>query len=159
MDGGTNIALTALRSNDSEISDEELSVGRDPAGQTTSRRRRWSVRNILIGLAALVAAGLSAVSWILGPKKNTPYKGAAYECGVAPVGDAHERFPIKFYLVAIVFILFDIEAVFLYPWAVVYKEMLATHANLIFGSMMVFLGILFVGYIYALKKRAFEWKN
>jgi NADH-quinone oxidoreductase subunit A len=57
------------------------------------------------------------------------------------------------------FILFDIEVVFLYPWAVVYKDMLQEHANLIFGSMVTFLGILFVGYIYAVKKRAFDWKS
>jgi NADH-quinone oxidoreductase subunit A len=61
--------------------------------------------------------------------------------------------------VAMLFILFDIEVVFMYPWAVVYKEMLATHANLIFGSMLSFLGVLFIGYIYALKKGAFDWKS
>jgi NADH-quinone oxidoreductase subunit A len=57
------------------------------------------------------------------------------------------------------FILFDIEVVFLYPWAVVYRDLLKTHANLVFGSMVSFLAILFVGYIYAVKKRAFDWKN
>jgi len=66
---------------------------------------------------------------------------------------------VRFYLVAMLFILFDIEVVFLYPWAVVYKEMLLDHANLILGSMVSFLGILFVGYIYALKKGAFDWKS
>ena len=76
-----------------------------------------------------------------------------------PIGEGSSRLSVKFYLVAMLFILFDIEVVFLYPWAVVYKEMLAQNANLIFGSMMSFLAILFVGYIYALKKRAFDWKN
>jgi NADH-quinone oxidoreductase subunit A len=66
---------------------------------------------------------------------------------------------VKFYLVAMLFILFDIEVVFLFPWAVIYKDMLATHATLIFGSMISFLGILFVGYIYAVKKKAFDWKH
>jgi NADH-quinone oxidoreductase subunit A len=66
---------------------------------------------------------------------------------------------VKFYLVAMLFILFDIEVVFLYPWAVVYKEMLRENANLIFGSMITFLGILLVGYIYALKKGAFDWQS
>jgi NADH-quinone oxidoreductase subunit A len=66
---------------------------------------------------------------------------------------------VKFYLVAMLFILFDIEVVFLYPWAVVYRQMLVENAALIFGSMLSFLGILFVGYIYALKKEAFDWKH
>ena len=76
-----------------------------------------------------------------------------------PIGDGSSRLSVKFYLVAMLFILFDIEVVFLFPWAGVYKEMLVHNANLIFGSMMTFLAILFVGYIYALKKRAFDWKN
>lgn len=86
--------------------------------------------------------------------KNTPY-----ECGMLPIGDGSSRLSVKFYLVAMLFILFDIEVVFMYPWAVVYRDMLKTDANLILGSMVSFLGILFVGYIYALKKKAFEWKS
>ena len=76
-----------------------------------------------------------------------------------PQGEGNTRLSVKFYLVAMLFILFDIEVVFLYPWAVVYRDMLKENANLILGSMLSFLGILFVGYIYALKKRAFDWKN
>jgi NADH-quinone oxidoreductase subunit A len=78
-----------------------------------------------------------------------------------PIGEGSARLSVKFYLVAMLFILFDIEVVFLYPWAVVYKDMLANAAtsNLIFGSMISFLGILSVGYIYAVKKRAFDWKS
>jgi NADH-quinone oxidoreductase subunit A len=76
-----------------------------------------------------------------------------------PVGSGTPRFAVKFYLVAMLFILFDIEVVFLYPWAVVYREMLASNAALIFGSMLSFMGILFVGYLYALKKGAFDWKS
>ena len=75
-----------------------------------------------------------------------------------PVGQGSSRLSVRFYLVAMLFILFDIEVVFLYPWAVVYRDMLREHANLIFGSMVSFLGILFVGYLYALKKGAFDWK-
>ena len=86
--------------------------------------------------------------------KNTPY-----ECGMVPIGEGNTRFSIRFYLVAMLFILFDIEVVFLYPWAVVYREMLKENANLIFGAMVSFLGVLFVGYIYALKKQAFDWKS
>ena len=86
--------------------------------------------------------------------KDTPY-----ECGMLPIGEGNTRMSVKFYLVAMLLILFDIEVVFLFPWAVVYKQMLEDNANLIFGSMLTFLGILFVGYIYALKKRAFDWRS
>ncbi len=90
----------------------------------------------------------------VGKTKNVPY-----ECGMLPVGEGNTRFSVRFYLVAMLFILFDIEVVFLYPWAVVYREMLKENANLIFGAMVSFLGVLFVGYIYALKKQAFDWKS
>ena len=118
---------------------------------------------ILFLLAAAVgfAAGTLAISVLLGKyAKTSPAKDAAYECGKDPIGGGGSRFSIKFYLVAMLFILFDIEVVFMYPWAVVYKDMLADHAtrNLIFASMFSFLGILFAGYIYALKKDAFNWK-
>jgi NADH-quinone oxidoreductase subunit A len=78
-----------------------------------------------------------------------------------PVGEGNTRMSVKFYLVAMLFILFDIEVVFLYPWAVIYKEMLRVPAmrNSILFSMICFLGVLFVGYLYALKKRAFDWKR
>ena len=116
---------------------------------------------VMLGLGAAFAGGSVLLSQFLGPRKPTPEKSAPYECGVPPVGDARERQSVKFYLVAMLFILFDIEVVFLYPWAVVYKEMLADPAtrNLIFFAMISFLGILFVGYLYALKKKAFDWKS
>jgi NADH-quinone oxidoreductase subunit A len=118
---------------------------------------------LLLGLVAIAFSfGLLGISALVGPRgKRPPIKDTAYECGMIPVGEGNTRLSVKFYLVAMLFILFDIEVVFLYPWAVVYKEMLADPAtrNLIFGSMLSFLGILFVGYIYALKKRAFDWKT
>jgi NADH-quinone oxidoreductase subunit A len=115
-------------------------------------------------LLALVAVGfvggMLLMSVLIGVKaRRNPVKDSAYECGVKPVGEGSARFSVKFYLVAMLFILFDIEVVFLYPWAVVYKEMLAENAALIFGSMLSFIGILFVGYFYALKKQAFDWKS
>ena len=76
-----------------------------------------------------------------------------------PIGSGSPRMSVKFYLVAMLFILFDIEVVFLYPWAVVYKDMLRSNGPMILGAMISFIGILFVGYIYALKKRAFDWKS
>ena len=78
---------------------------------------------------------------------------------MVPVGEGTARMSVKFYLVAMLFILFDIEVVFLFPWAVVYRDMLQENANLILGSMLSFLGVLFVGYVYALKRQAFDWKS
>ena len=118
---------------------------------------------LMLGLVALAFAfGTLGLSVLLGKRsKRTPIKDTAYECGMLPVGPGNTRLSVKFYLVAMLFILFDIEVVFLYPWAVIYKEMLKDPAtrNLIFGSMISFIGILFIGYIYALKKKAFDWKS
>jgi NADH-quinone oxidoreductase subunit A len=116
---------------------------------------------LILGLVAVgFAIGMLATSYFLGMRgKRNPMKDTAYECGMLPIGEGSSRLSVKFYLVAMLFILFDIEVVFLYPWAVVYKDMLATHSSMIFGSMISFLGILFIGYIYALKKGAFDWKR
>ena len=111
-------------------------------------------------LAVVFSFGLLILSVVFGKKgKRTPIKDTAYECGMLPIGQGTARLSVEFYLVAMLFILFDIEVVFLYPWAVIYKEMLKTNAPLIFGSMISFLGILFIGYVYAVKKRAFDWKS
>jgi NADH-quinone oxidoreductase subunit A len=111
-------------------------------------------------LAVLFSAFMLIGSVILGKKgKRSRIKDTPYECGMLPVGPGNSRLSVKFYLVAMLFILFDIEVVFLYPWAVIYRQMLKENANLILGSMLSFLGILFVGYIYAVKKRAFDWKS
>jgi NADH-quinone oxidoreductase subunit A len=119
---------------------------------------------ILILLAAAIGFAVSVLflSVLLGKfAKRTRAKDTAYECGANPIGEGSARFSVKFYLVGMLFILFDIEVVFLFPWAVVYRELLADPAtrNLVFGSMISFLVILFVGYLYALKKKAFDWKN
>jgi NADH-quinone oxidoreductase subunit A len=115
---------------------------------------------MLIVLAISFAFGMLILSVVLGKKgRRSGIKDTAYECGMLPIGEGSTRLSVKFYLVAMLFILFDIEVVFLYPWAVVYKQMLVENASMIFGSMISFLVILFVGYIYALKKQAFDWKN
>ena len=109
-------------------------------------------------LLVLVAVGFGLCSLIfsslIGPKKISALKLSPYECGCEPVGTARERFSIKFYMIAMLFILFDIEAVFLYPWAILYKKLG------VFGlvEMGVFIVILFVGYIYVWKKGALEWE-
>ena len=114
---------------------------------------------ILAVVAIAFAFGTLVLSVVLG-KTGRPNrtKDTPYECGMVPQ-EGSTRFSVKFYLVAMLFILFDIEVVFLYPWAVIYRDMLKGHANLIFGSMVSFLAVLFVGYIYALKKGAFDWKS
>ena len=113
---------------------------------------------ILILCAVLLAAAMLIVAAITSQKaRSNSTKDDAYECGMRPLSDAHARFSVKFYLTAMLFILFDIEVVFLYPWAVVYKEMIQDGVA-IFFSMLTFLGILFIGFLYALKKGAFDWK-
>jgi NADH-quinone oxidoreductase subunit A len=118
---------------------------------------------LLLGLVAVAFAGGTLVASVVFGKRGrrNTVKDSAYECGMLPIGEGNSRMSVKFHLVAMLFILFDIEVVFLYPWAVVYREMLASQAtkNLIFMSMVSFLGILFVGYVYAVKKRAFDWKQ
>jgi NADH-quinone oxidoreductase subunit A len=118
---------------------------------------------IPILLQALVAVGFAAgaliISVLLGKSGlRTQTKDSAYECGMVPQGEAQPRFSVKFYLVAMLFILFDLEIVFMYPWAVVYREAVA-HSHGIFWSMLSFVSILMVGYVYALKKGAFDWKK
>ena len=115
---------------------------------------------ILGAVAVLFAVSTLIASVVFGKKgRRSPIKDTAYECGMLPVGEGNARFSVKFYLVAMLFILFDVEVVFLYPWAVVYKQQLAENANLIFGSMMIFLGLFTVGFIYEIKKKAFDWKS
>ena len=99
------------------------------------------------------AAGTIGLSTIIVPRRKNAAKMSAYECGVDPVGDARERFSVKFYLVAVLFILFDIEAVFLYPWAVAFRQ-LGLYGLI---EMVLFILILLVGYVYLLRKRALEW--
>src|SRR5947209_19736341 len=106
-------------------------------------------------LQIIVAIGFAAsallVSVLLGKTGgHTPAKDTAYECGMIPQGEQQPRFSVKFYLVAMLFILFDLEIVFMYPWAVVYKQAIA-HSSMIFCSMLSFVSILMVGYGYPLK--------
>ena len=112
-----------------------------------------------IGIAIGFAVSALLVSVLLGMAGGrTRVKDTAYECGMVPQGEAQPRFSVKFYLVAMLFILFDLEIVFMYPWAVVYKEMIV-ESKLILWSMLSFITILMVGYIYALKKGALDWKK
>lgn len=116
---------------------------------------------LMLGVLAIVFSfGMLIGSVILGKAgRRSKIKDTAYECGMLPIGAGNTRLSVKFYLVAMLFILFDIEVVFLYPWAAVYRDQLQNNAGLILGSMVSFLVILFVGYLYALKKQAFDWKS
>jgi NADH-quinone oxidoreductase subunit A len=116
---------------------------------------------VLLLLIVAVGFAVSAlvVSVLLGKTgRRTPAKDTAYECGMVPQGQAQPRFNVKFYLVAMLFILFDLEIVFMYPWAVIYKEAIA-QSSVIFWSMLSFITILMVGYVYALKKGALDWRK
>jgi NADH-quinone oxidoreductase subunit A len=106
------------------------------------------------------AAGNVLLSQLVGQHKATRTKTMPYECGKDPVGSARERFSVKFYLVAMIFILFDIELIFLIPWAVVFTKFAAGGrdlSNLIYVEMMLFVVLLLVGYVYILKKGLFDW--
>jgi NADH-quinone oxidoreductase subunit A len=106
-------------------------------------------------IAMAVAGGMIGVSRLLGRRVRNPVKDIPYECGITPTGSARERFSVKFFLVAMLFILFDIEAVFLYPWAVVYGEL----KLFAFVEMFVFLVLILCGFFYIWKKGALDWSR
>src|SRR5438067_11326912 len=115
-------------------------------------------------LMFVVAAGFAVtfigLSQLVGQRKRTRTKLMPYECGKDPVGSARERFSVKFYLIAMIFILFDIEVIFLVPWAVVFKTLAGPEyglRNLVYAEMMIFVILLLAGYIYVVKKGAFDW--
>ena len=106
------------------------------------------------------AVGNVLLSQLVGQRKRTKTKLMPYECGKDPVGSARERFSVKFYLIAMIFILFDIEVIFLVPWAAVFRTLAAQSAAMrqfVYLEMMIFIGLLLVGYIYVVKKGAFDW--
>ena len=115
-------------------------------------------------LQVVIAIGFAVVALLVSvalgkTTKRHSVKDTAYECGMLPQGDSQPRFSVEFYLVAMLFILFDIEIVFMYPWATVYREHIALHGSAIFWSMLSFAGILTVGYVYAIMKGALDWKR
>lgn len=106
---------------------------------------------VLATLIALIAIGLGS---LFGPRKNTTAKNIPYESGIVPIGEGTRRMPVRFYLIAVLFILFDIEVIFFLPWAIVFRQLG------LFGlvEMVIFIVILLVGYVYAWKKGALEWE-
>lgn len=109
---------------------------------------------LILILAVLLAGVLLGISYLLGPKRQAIRKLTPYESGVPPVGDARERFTIRYYLIGALFILFDVESIFLFAWAVVFKEL----GMLAFIEIIVFFIVILGGYFYVLKKGALEWR-
>jgi NADH-quinone oxidoreductase subunit A len=120
----------------------------------------WGVLVLLVlGISAV--GGMIVLSFLLGKRaRRTRIKDTPYECGMIPAGEGPRRVSLRFYLVAMLFILFDIEVVFLYPWAVVYREMLVEPGSraLVLGGILPFLALLGVGLLYEIKKRGFDWQ-
>ena len=109
-------------------------------------------------IAGALASGMVLLSWIIGYRRPTRAKLSPYECGMTPIGDARERFSVKFYLVAMLFILFDVEAVFLYPWAVILKDLKAMGQGVFaISEMFVYIAIVLVGFFYVWKKGVLDW--
>jgi NADH-quinone oxidoreductase subunit A len=109
-------------------------------------------------MAGGIAGAILLLSWLIGQRKPTRAKMSPYESGMTPVGDARQRFSVKFYLVAMLFILFDVEAVFIYPWAVILRQLKAVGQGM-FGllEMLVYIGIFLVGFFYVWKKGVLDW--
>ena len=110
---------------------------------------------IFLGLATAIGLGFMLAAFVIAPSKPDPEKVSTYECGFNAFDDARMKFDVRFYLVAILFIIFDLEVAFLFPWAVTLREHLGEFE---FWSMMVFLGVLTIGFIYELKKGALDWE-
>lgn len=111
--------------------------------------------------ALLLGLGMVVASWFVGRHRNTVTKLASYECGIVAVGDARGRFSVRFYLVAVLFILFDVEAVFIMPWAVIYRKLPQITGSPLFGfwEMLVYLGFVAVGLYYIVRKGILNWSH
>jgi NADH-quinone oxidoreductase subunit A len=123
----------------------------------------WQYIPLFMQILAVVLLGLGMVvgSWFVGRHRNTTTKLAAYECGIVATGDARGRFSVRFYLVAVLFILFDVEAVFMMPWAVIYNKLPGITGSWLFGfwEMVVYLGFVAVGLFYITRKGVLDWSR
>jgi NADH-quinone oxidoreductase subunit A len=123
----------------------------------------WNYLPLLIQAIVVVGMGCGMVagSWLIGRHRNTKAKLDAYECGIPVLGDARGRFSVRFYMVAMLFILFDVEAVFMIPWAVIYRRLPALGAGKFFGfwEMILYLGFVLVGLFYIWKKGILDWSS
>lgn len=112
---------------------------------------------LVFTVAAVIAAGMVATSKLFGPQRPNPEKLSTYESGMKPVGSTKDRISVKYYLVAMFFIIFDLEVIFIYPWAVEFKRLYGEIGIPVFITMLIFLIVLELGYLYAYKKGGFEW--
>ncbi len=123
----------------------------------------WQYLPLLMQVTAalLLGIGMITASWFIGRHRNTSVKLSAYECGIEPVGDARGRFSVRFYMVAVLFILFDVEAVFMMPWAIIYRQLPRITGSRLFGfwEMLVYLGFVAVGLYYIVRKRVLNWSQ
>jgi NADH-quinone oxidoreductase subunit A len=123
----------------------------------------WQYLPLLMQIVAvsLLGIGMVTASWFIGRHRNSATKLAAYECGIEAVGDARKRFSVRFYLVAVLFILFDVETVFMMPWAVIYRKLPQITGSRLFGfwEMVVYLGFVAVGLYYILRKGILNWSQ
>jgi NADH-quinone oxidoreductase subunit A len=121
----------------------------------------WQYLPLLMQIlaAVLLGAGMVTASWFVGRHRNSRVKLDAYECGIEAVGDARRRFSVRFYMVAVLFILFDVEAVFMMPWAIIYRKLPAITGHRLFGfwEMLVYLGFVAVGLYYIVRKGILDW--
>jgi NADH-quinone oxidoreductase subunit A len=115
----------------------------------------WFPVLVQVVLAMVIAAALVTLSYVIGRKVKNRVKDMPYECGISPTGDARQRFSVKFYLVAMLFILFDIEAIFLYPWVVVYKQL----KMFAFLEMLTFVVLILAGFFFIWKKGVLDWAH
>jgi NADH-quinone oxidoreductase subunit A len=114
---------------------------------------------IMMIIAVIIGVTILSLSWLLGRHQRNPAKLAPYESGVPLLDQNRKRVNIRFYQIAMIFILFDIEAAFLYPWAVIYRDASTGPSGFfLFGEMIVFVALLAVGYVYVWRKKAFDWK-
>ena len=129
----------------------------------TSNPYIWNYRPLALQIlgAVGIAAGMVGASFFIGKHKNSRTKLGAYECGMDPVGDARGRFSVRFYMVAMLFILFDVEAVFMLPWAVIFRRLPGITGSRMFGfwEMLVYLGFVAVGLFYVWNKGILTWAN
>ena len=123
----------------------------------------WQYIPLLLQILAALALGLGMIvaSWFIGRHRNSKTKLSMYECGIEPVGDARGRFSVRFYMVAMLFILFDVEVVFMMPWAVIYRQLPQLTGSRFFGfwEMIVYLGFVAVGLYYIVKKGILDWSR
>ena len=112
---------------------------------------------MVVAFAVFFAVAVVFSSKLIGPQRPTPEKLSTYESGMKPIGSTHERVSVKYYLVAMLFIIFDLEVIFIYPWAVQFKKLFSELGTSVFFSMLIFLIVLELGYLYVYKKGGFKW--